>query len=94
MERLILLIEYFEGFIHHHPVFLPYSTPIYSNTAFRILSYAIEAITGVTFDNLIEECVFKHLLLNNTSMHNPADSLGVIPQGDSYWSYDIGDEGP
>jgi CubicO group peptidase (beta-lactamase class C family) len=92
--RLTLSIEYFEGFVHHHPVFRPHSTPIYSNTAFRILSYALEEIIGDSFDNIIEECVFKPLVLNHSGMHKPADNSGVIPQGDSMWSYDIGDEGP
>jgi CubicO group peptidase (beta-lactamase class C family) len=91
--RLTSSIEYFQGFVHHHPVFLPHSTPIYSNTAFRLLSYALEAIVGDKFESVMEECVFKLLLLNHTSIRKPADSFGVIPQGDSMWSYDIGDEG-
>ena len=86
-------IEYFQGFVHHHPVFRPHSTPIYSNTALRLLSYALEAITGNNFDNLMEECVFKPLILNHTSIRKPSDNLGVIPQGDSTWSYSTGDEG-
>jgi len=92
--RLTSSIEYFQGFVHHHPVFLPQSTPIYSNTAFRLLSYALEAILGDNFESIMGECVFKLLLLNHTSIQKPADSFGVIPQGDSMWSYDIGDEGP
>jgi hypothetical protein len=40
------------------------------------------------------ESVLKPLVLNHTSIRKPADGLGVIPQGDSMWSYDIGDEAP
>jgi CubicO group peptidase (beta-lactamase class C family) len=80
--------------VHRHPVFLPHSTPIYSNTAFRILSYALEAITEDNFENIMSECVLKPLVLDHTSISKPADILGVIPEGDSMWSYDIGDEGP
>ncbi|KAE9373571.1 beta-lactamase/transpeptidase-like protein [Stipitochalara longipes BDJ] len=86
--------EYFEGFVHHHPVFRPHSTPIYSNTAFRILGYAIEAIVGENFDNITEKSILKPLQLNHSSVKKPADNLGAIPQGDSMWSYDLGDEGP
>jgi hypothetical protein len=41
----------------------------------------------------MEESVFKALGLNRTSIRKPAaDNLGVIPQGESMWFYDIGDE--
>lgn len=41
----------------------------------------------------MEESVFKPLGLNSTSIRTPdKDSLGVIPQGQSMWFYDIGDE--
>jgi CubicO group peptidase (beta-lactamase class C family) len=74
-------------------VFRPHSIPIYSNTAFRILSYALEIIANKTFEDIMEESVFKPLGLNNTSIRKPdKDSLGVIPQGQSMWFYDIGDE--
>jgi hypothetical protein len=37
--------------------------------------------------------VFKFLGLNHTSIRKPAeDNLGVIPQGESMWFYDIRDE--
>ena len=86
-------IEYFQGFVHHHPVFRPHSTPIYSNTAFRILSYALETIAGNSLENIMKENVFKPLGLKHTSIRKPVDdSLGVIPQGNSVWFYDIGDE--
>ena len=74
--------------MHHHPVFRPHSTPVYSNTAFRLLSYAIESIVGDKFDEIAKQCVLKPLKLNHTSMKKPADDLGVIPRGDIMWSHD------
>jgi hypothetical protein len=51
-------------------------------------------MTEGSFERISEECVFKPLLLKHTSIRQPADNLGVVPNGDSMWSYDIGDEGP
>jgi CubicO group peptidase (beta-lactamase class C family) len=87
--------EYFRGFVKRHPVFLPQSTPIYSNTAFRILSYAIEAISGDTYDNIVQKSIIEPLGLAYTTIRKPERNFaGVIPQGDSLWDYDIGDEAP
>jgi CubicO group peptidase (beta-lactamase class C family) len=91
---LLCETEYFQGFVQRRPVFLIQSTPIYSNTAFRILSYALEAIAGDDFENFMERNVIKLFRLDYTGFHKPADKLGVIPLGDSIWSYDIGDEAP
>jgi len=87
--------EYFNGFTKRHPIVLPQSTPIYSNTAFRILSYAMEVITGRTYENIINKSIIQPLGLANTSVRKPQNnSLGIIPEGDSFWDYDIGDEAP
>jgi CubicO group peptidase (beta-lactamase class C family) len=87
-------VEYFQSFIERHPVFLPQSTPIYSNTAFRILSYAIEAIANDSFENIMKRSFIEPLSLAHTTYRKPKNSLGVIPEGDSNWAYDLGDETP
>lgn len=96
---MFLLTEYFkeylQGFPKRHPVFLAQSTPIYSNTAFRILSYAMEAIAGDSYEDIVNKSIIQPLALQHTSVRKPQDDYhGVIPQGDSYWDYDVGDEAP
>ncbi|EON62896.1 hypothetical protein W97_02121 [Coniosporium apollinis CBS 100218] len=87
--------EYFQGFLKRHPVFSPQSTPIYSNTAFRLLSYVLETTAGDSFENIMERDVFQDLGMTHTSVRKPQDdSLGVIPEGDSMWAFDDGDEAP
>jgi CubicO group peptidase (beta-lactamase class C family) len=87
--------EYFKGLNRRHPVFLSQSTPVYSNTAFRILSYAMEVITGETYENIVMQSIVEPLGLAHTTVFKPQDnSAGVIPQGDSSWEFNVGDEAP
>ena len=89
---LIYTLEYFRGFVQRHPVFAPYTTPIYSNAAFRILGYVLEAVTNSSFEATMKKSVWEPLSLVNTSASRP--SKGVIPSGDPGWFLDLGDEAP
>jgi CubicO group peptidase (beta-lactamase class C family) len=90
-------LEALQGFSDERPVFAPFSTPVYSNFAFQILSYAIEGITNKTVASIIEQRIFKALNMTSSSYTVPLDtSNGVIP-GDvntSSWDFDGGDEIP
>jgi CubicO group peptidase (beta-lactamase class C family) len=58
--------------------------------------YALETITGKSFDSLLEETVIKPLGLNNTFLRAPDKARGVI-QGDpdkTGWSFDLGEAAP
>lgn len=88
-------IAFFQGFNKRHPVFAPFTTPIYSNSAFVILAYVLEAITGSTFDKIMEGDVFGPLGLKFTSTSVPdVPGRGVIPIGDPDWFRDTGDTAP
>lgn len=55
----------------------------------------MEVITGRTYENIINKSIIQPLGLANTSVRKPQNnSLGIIPEGDSFWDYDIGDEAP
>ncbi|KAI0844382.1 beta-lactamase/transpeptidase-like protein [Daldinia vernicosa] len=85
--------QFFNGISLFYPSLAPFQTPAYSNVAFQLLGYALETITGKTFQTLMEESVIKPLGLNNTFLTAPDDSRGVIP-GDHYetgWAFDIGE---
>ncbi|KAI0134917.1 beta-lactamase/transpeptidase-like protein [Daldinia grandis] len=85
--------QFFNGISLFYPSLAPFQTPAYSNVAFQLLGYALETITGKTFQTLMEESVIKPLGLNNTFLKAPEDSLGIIP-GDhdkTGWAFDIGE---
>ncbi|KAL7921881.1 beta-lactamase/transpeptidase-like protein [Trichoderma austrokoningii] len=85
--------EYFSGFIQRHPVFPPYGTALYSNAAYRILAYVIEAIAGRSYDQVLKRDVFEPLGLKHSSSVPPVSSgAGVVPDGDAGWSRPYGDE--
>ncbi|CAI6092362.1 unnamed protein product, partial [Clonostachys chloroleuca] len=87
--------EYFEGFIQRHPVFSPYSTPIYSNAAYRLLGYVLERLSGKPYHDLIETSVLRSLDLNHSGTKRPtAIKVPGIPNCDSGWFQDVGDEAP
>ncbi|KAL3954280.1 hypothetical protein ACCO45_012236 [Purpureocillium lilacinum] len=85
--------EYFEGFIKRRPVLPPFTAPVYSNAAYRILGYVVEAIAGSPYDAVLARSVLRPLGLKKTSTASPSGSgVGVIPPGDSGWGRPLGDE--
>ena len=88
---------FFQDILSEHPVFAPFYTPIYSNTAFQILAYALEKITSKPFPTLFETHLVHALTLNSTSYGLPAHSnSSVIPFNAtvSWYNADILDETP
>lgn len=94
---MLMFIDFFTGFIQRHPLAPSSSTPIYSNVAFQILAYALEGITGDSYEDLLQHDIIDSLHLNHTTYSVPSPSLGVIPSSGvnaSSWNLDIGDETP
>lgn len=88
--------EFFDGITQTHPMAPTSFTPIYSNAAIQILSYALEASTNKTYNALLEEYLFEPLGLNDSYYTVPADNLGIIPgnASTSLWGLSAGDETP
>ncbi|RSM13195.1 hypothetical protein CEP52_002047 [Fusarium oligoseptatum] len=89
--------EFFQGLTTLHPVTAPFNMPIYSNPAFQILAYALEAMTNKTFSQVFESSIVRPLHLNATYLSTPptTDNLNAIIPGDdveSGWRIDVGDE--
>lgn len=61
-----------------------------------MLGYIIQAIGGTRFDKLLNSSVLQSLNLTNTTYAIPAGNEGswVIPNGESGWYQDTGDETP
>lgn len=89
------MVEFFSGITQRRPVFLPYTTPIYSNAAYRILGYVLENITGTSFHEAYNDTIFQPLGMANTQTLLPdTPGVGVITPGLSGWDFDMGDEIP
>jgi CubicO group peptidase (beta-lactamase class C family) len=88
--------EFFHGFLAHHPVVPTSSTPIYSNAAFQILGYVLEAITNQNYSSLLVKDIIQPLNLTRSSYTPPDNQFGITPVNESYsgWRLDLGDEGP
>lgn len=85
--------EFFSGYPSRSPVYAPFTTPSYSNAAFRILGYVIERVTHQSYELAVQETIFKPLGLKRSSVTKPRDTAsGVIPVGNSSWDFDFGGE--
>lgn len=87
---------FFEHFGQRPPAQVPFSPQtVYSNIAFPILSFAVEAITNQSFTEYVTNEIWKPTEMSRTSATKPDDdSLGFIPANDVWWAADLGFEGP
>jgi hypothetical protein len=91
-------VEFFEGLILQHPTFPTSISPTYSNSAFQILAYALETITGKPFATSLDDGIIKLLGMTKTSLEEPSSGTecGVIPFNETFssWNVSIGDGDP
>ena len=83
--------------IKHPPIFAPFTTASYSNTAFTLLSYALENITGKNFSTMMATDLFSRLQMSHSTFQVPPDpSTGVVPFNTTYsgWTIDLADGAP
>jgi len=89
------VVDFLENFSKRHPVYSPYTTPVYSNVGYAILGLVIEAVTNQTFESHMQEFIFKPFDFFQTTVFKPAkDSGGAIPPGKSWWNVSLGFETP
>ncbi|KAH7140218.1 beta-lactamase/transpeptidase-like protein [Dactylonectria estremocensis] len=73
------------------------NTPIYSNAAFQVLAYALEAMTNKTFEESLHSSLLKPLGLSRTSLEAPQNkSNAVIPGNEttSWWDIEMDGASP
>ena len=88
---------FFEDILSEHPIVAPFYTPIYSNIAYQILSYALENMTSKPFPDSFHDNLIDSLHLNATSYAMPSESSSsIIPFNAtaSWYNADILDETP
>ncbi|KAI0475625.1 beta-lactamase/transpeptidase-like protein [Xylariaceae sp. FL0804] len=87
---------FFEDYPTQHPVVSPFLTPVYSNAAYQILSYALENITNTSMPDLFNRALVAPLGLRATHYTVPASTAGgFVPYGNttaSWWAADLRDE--
>lgn len=87
--------ESIRAFLQEAPVDKAFGTPIYSNGAYQILTYALEAITNRTMSDMITDDVFCPLEMDDSSYTLEANASGIIPVAadKSFWNVPLGDAG-
>ncbi|KAK8047495.1 beta-lactamase-like 1 [Apiospora saccharicola] len=90
-----LIIELFDGLGNVPPSFSTAWTVGYSNVAYQILAYALEAIMSKKFANMVQSDVIDKLGLERTYYQKPPDNLGIIVKGqETGWTYSLGEASP
>ncbi|KAH9884337.1 beta-lactamase/transpeptidase-like protein [Xylariomycetidae sp. FL2044] len=86
--------EFFRDFGKRHPVYAPYTNPVYSNVASVILGFAVEAIANKTYDEYVHEAILGPLGMTNTTIFNGPgeDSWGFIPVNETWFGASLGYE--
>ena len=79
--------QYFQALTKRPPVFSPWTTPIYTNEGFDLLSLALENITGRSYSTMFQEDMIKPLAMNSTTLQLNDLSRAVIPGGNTSQSY-------
>ncbi|KAI0131789.1 beta-lactamase/transpeptidase-like protein [Xylariales sp. AK1849] len=88
--------QFFQGIAKFYPSVGVMQTPTYSDVGFQLLGYALEEITGKSFQSVLQDTVLTPLNLTRTFYTRPADSLGIIPgnANATHWNFQLGDESP
>lgn len=86
---------FFEHYGQRAPAQVPFSSQtVYSNIAFPILSFAVEAVTKQPFADFVANEIWKPSHMTRSFTTKPDDALGFIPAKDIWWDANLGFEGP
>ncbi|KAL8664193.1 MAG: hypothetical protein Q9202_003271 [Teloschistes flavicans] len=63
--------------------------------AFVLLGFALESLTGLSYEDLVKKTIFDPLGMERATLKRPLDSEGVIPNlTNNDWDADLGTYGP
>ncbi|KAK8056927.1 beta-lactamase 2 [Apiospora rasikravindrae] len=87
--------EFYRDFGKHHPVYAPFTSVVYSNVGIGILALVIEAVSGKSFDDYIQDAILDPLGLTSTFTRRPPSDTkrGFIPEATpdmNWWDADLG----
>ncbi|KAI0881841.1 beta-lactamase/transpeptidase-like protein [Annulohypoxylon maeteangense] len=86
--------DFWDNFGKRYPVFSPYTSPLYSNTAFYILSLVVQAIAGYSYSQYVQKHILEPLGMRDTTFAKPNDTLGAISLNDTFWDATLGIDDP
>ncbi|KAF4448678.1 putative beta-lactamase-like 1 [Fusarium austroafricanum] len=91
--------EFFQGITAEtsFPITSSGNTPVYSNLAYQILSYALEGMTGKSFQKSLQSSLLDPLHMKRTTMEAPKSKKNtMIPENEqlSTWNMTLGDTSP
>jgi hypothetical protein len=66
----------------------------YSNVAFELLGLALARVTNKTYEDYINDAIFKPLDMSKSTLSLPPDDTGVIPLKPHSWDLDEGIQSP
>jgi hypothetical protein len=66
----------------------------YSNVAYELLGLVLERVTGQTYEEYINDAIFKPLDMSKCTLSQPPDDAGVIPLEPQFWDVDEGIQSP
>lgn len=72
----------------------PNSRATYSNMAFVLLGFALESLSGLSYEEVVDMTIFQRVGMGNARLSKPLDSEGVIPNMTNDWNADLGTYGP
>ncbi|PTB35757.1 uncharacterized protein TrAFT101_010603 [Trichoderma asperellum] len=75
------------------PVYLPYTSPSYSNVGFAILGMVIDAATNKSYIDNIQNDIFDIVNMNSSSFNGFVESFsenGFVPVGETTWNVTLG----
>lgn len=85
------LLKYF---LQKQPLFAPNQRSTYSNVAYELLGLVLENVTGLPYEEYMEQAIFKPLNLSSTTLSKPSDSHAVLPLGQYFWDVAQGVHSP
>ncbi|KAL8965847.1 MAG: hypothetical protein Q9197_006292, partial [Variospora fuerteventurae] len=98
IDRIAILIrislEILDGLITRPPLFEPNDRATYSNMNFVLLGFALEALSGQSYKEILDQKIFQPLGMERSRLTKPPDGQGVIPNATNDWNADIGTYGP
>lgn len=74
------------------PVYLPYTSPVYSNIGYALLGLVVEAATNRSFTDTAQS-IFDSVGMTSSSIgHFPKEFLerGFVPVGEGTWNITTG----
>ncbi len=86
--------ELLQGLLKSHPLSPPGVRPTYSNIAYTLVAYALEAVTSKNYTTLLRSLLTTPLNMTSTFPSPGDDSLAVIPPIDNTWGSPYGDAAP